>query len=63
MKTSPHQFLTSVRLTHAKVLLTETSSPVSDIAYECGFNSPEHFVTAFKQYYKVKPSALREQYA
>lgn len=63
IKRSPHQFLTSVRLTHAKVLLTETNSPVSDIAYECGFNSPEHFVTAFKQHYKIKPSILREQHA
>jgi AraC-like DNA-binding protein len=60
-KTSPHQYLTSVRLTHAKVLLTETNSPVSDICYECGFNGLEHFVTAFKQHYKVKPSTLREQ--
>ena len=57
---SPHQYLAAVRLTHAKVLLTETTSPVSDIAYECGFNSPEHFVTAFKQYYKIKPSQIRE---
>ena len=61
MKTSPHQYLTSVRMTHAKVLLSGTSSPVSDIAYECGFNSPEHFVTAFKQHFKIKPSTLREQ--
>jgi AraC-like DNA-binding protein len=62
IKISPHQYLTSVRLTHAKVLLTETNSPVSDIGYECGFNSLEHFVTAFKQHYKVKPSTLREQH-
>lgn len=60
-KVSPHQYLTSVRLTHARVLLTETNSPVSDVAYECGFNSPEHFVTAFRLYYKMKPSSLREQ--
>ena len=58
---SPHQYLSSVRLTHAKVLLTETNTPVADIAYECGFNSPEHFVTAFKQLYKVKPSALKKE--
>jgi AraC-like DNA-binding protein len=62
-KSSPHQYLSSVRLTHAKILLTETNSPVSDIAYECGFNSPEHFVTAFKQHFKLKPSTLREQHA
>lgn len=56
---SPHQYLGSIRLTHAKILLEETNAPVSDIAYECGFNSPEHFVTAFKKYHKVNPSSLR----
>ncbi len=59
--TSPHQYLGAVRLTHAKVLLTETNLPVSAIAYECGFNSPEHFVTIFKQHYKTNPSSLRRQ--
>jgi|KBSSwiS6_1023812.scaffolds.fasta_scaffold01292_4 AraC-like DNA-binding protein len=58
---SPHQYLSSIRLTHAKVLLTEMAAPVSDIAYECGFNSLEHFVTAFRQYHKINPSALRQQ--
>lgn len=56
---SPHQYLSAVRLTHAKVLLEETNILVSDIAYECGYNSLEHFVTAFKKYHKVNPSALR----
>lgn len=58
---SPHQYLSSMRLIHAKVLLTDTNAPVSDIAYECGFNGPEHFVTAFKQYHKINPSTLRKQ--
>ncbi len=58
---SPHQYLTNVRLTHAKVLLNETAMPVADIAYECGFNSPEHFVTAFKQHFHINPSALRRE--
>lgn len=62
-RASPHQYLNSVRLTHATVLLTETNLPVSDIAYECGFNSLEHFVTVFKQCYKIRPSVLREQHA
>lgn len=56
---SPHQYLSAVRLEHARVLLAETTAPVSDIAYECGYNSPEHFVTAFKQFHKVNPSSLR----
>lgn len=58
-KESPHQYLNAVRLVHARVLLAESNAPVADIAYECGFNSPEHFVTAFKQFHKIRPSAVR----
>jgi len=58
---SPHQYLNGIRLVHAKILLAGSSLPVTDIAYECGFNSMEHFVTAFKQYYKINPSAMRRQ--
>lgn len=56
---SPHQYLLSVRLAHAKVLLKTTASSVAAIAYECGFSSPEHFVTSFKKHQKVNPSAFR----
>lgn len=56
---SPHQYLTKVRLTHAKMRLVETNLPVTDIAYECGFNSAEHFVTAYKKYYNISPSSFR----
>lgn len=56
---SPHQYLSTVRLTHAKVLLEETNMPVADIGYECGYNSPEHFVTAFKKFHKLSPSSVR----
>lgn len=58
---SPHQYLTKVRLTHARVLLAETNLPVSELSYTCGFNSPEHFVTAFKQHYRVTPSSVRKE--
>ncbi len=58
---SPHQYLSSVRLTHASILLGETNDPVSEIAYACGYNSPEHFVTAFRQFHRVSPGAFRRQ--
>ncbi len=57
--TSPHQYLNAVRLNHARILVSETSSTVASIAYECGFNSPEHFVTAYRNHFKVSPSAHR----
>jgi AraC family transcriptional regulator len=60
-KIAPHQFLGEVRLNHAKVLLASTSKPITDIAYNCGFNSIEHFATAFRQRYKISPSCHRIQ--
>ena len=61
MNVSPHQYLTRVRLNHAKVLLTTTDQSVTDIAFASGFNSLEHFATAYRQRFKVNPSAYRKQ--
>lgn len=56
---SPHQFLLSIRLQHAALLLKSTSSPVADIAFSSGFNSIEHFTTAFRLQYKCSPTSFR----
>ena len=58
---SPHQYLLNVRLNNAKILLATTHKPVNDIAFECGFNSLEHFVTAYKQQFSLTPSQQRKQ--
>ena len=59
MNLSPHQYLLSTRLHHARILLTTTDKPVNDIAFESGFNSLEHFVTAYKQVFRLTPSQHR----
>lgn len=56
---SPHQFLLSIRLQHAKMLLQNTTMPVADIGFSSGFNSIEHFTAAFHQKYKHPPSRFR----
>jgi len=61
MNISPHQYLTEVRLNHAKVLLTTTDQSVSDITYACGFNSPEHFATAYRHRFRINPTAQRKE--
>jgi AraC family transcriptional regulator len=61
MNISPHQYLTGVRLNHAKVLLATSQQSVTDVAFGCGFNSLEHFVTAYRQRFKVSPSIHRDQ--
>jgi AraC-like DNA-binding protein len=59
MKITPHQYLSEVRLNHARVLLENTKYPVTQIALQCGYNSVEHFATAYKQRFETRPSEIR----
>jgi AraC-like DNA-binding protein len=58
---SPHQFLLSVRLKNSELLLKNTAMPVADVAFSSGFNSIEHFTTAFRQKYHSPPARFRER--
>lgn len=62
MNISPHKYLTEIRLNHAKILLSTTSQSVTDISFDCGFNSIEHFATAYRQRYHTTPSKSRGQH-
>ena len=61
MNVSPHQYLTEMRLNHAKILLATTDEPVTDIAFACGYNSIEHFATAYRQRFKTNPTRYRRE--
>jgi AraC-like DNA-binding protein len=56
---APHQFLQSIRLKNAEVLLRHTENPITDIAFSSGFNSLEYFISAFKSVYQCAPSKYR----
>jgi AraC family transcriptional regulator len=58
---TPHQFLLTLRLKNAELLLRNTAQPVADIAFSSGFNSVEHFTAAFKLRYKCAPGGYRQQ--
>ena len=58
---SPHQFLLDLRFHHAALLLRETSRPVTDICYECGFNHLAHFITTFTRRYRLSPLQYRKR--
>jgi len=60
---TPHQFLLTIRLHHAAMLLRNTASPIADIAYQSGFNGVEHFTAAFGQKYKCSPARWRLEIA
>ncbi|GAA0540504.1 helix-turn-helix domain-containing protein [Chitinophaga japonensis] len=56
---TPHQFLLSIRLQHAAMVLRDTSVPVADAAFSSGFNSIEYFTAAFRQQYRCPPARYR----
>jgi AraC-like DNA-binding protein len=60
MNSSPHQYLAELRLSNAQLLLQSTMLSITEIAIQNGYNSLEHFTTAFKQRYKTSPNALRK---
>ena len=57
---SPHEYLTSIRIKHAKRLLTDTNLPIPTIATECGFSSDSHFKTLFRETTGLTPGNYRK---
>ena len=58
---APIQLILTRRLLLAKQLLTETSLPVTEIAFASGFSSLRRFNDAFRLRYKLSPTRLRRQ--
>jgi len=56
---SPVQYLNTKKLEKASSLLAMDNLRISDIAYECGFNSISSFSRAFKEKYGKSPSEYR----
>lgn len=60
---SPHDFLTELRINHAKKLLNTTEESIEAIAYDCGFKSVSHFKTLFKEFTGLTPGSFRKNTA
>ena len=56
---APIQLILTRRLLLAKQLLTETSLPVTEVAFASGFSSLRRFNDAFSRRYRMPPSRLR----
>lgn len=63
METSPHAFLTAMRLQKAALMLRASQSTVLAVALESGFQSETHFGKAFKKYYGCTPKQYRKDAA
>ena len=53
---------TEAKMSAAIVLLTDSQKSITDIAYELGYSSVEHFSHAFKRYYGIMATAYRREH-
>jgi AraC-like DNA-binding protein len=55
---SPIDYMNYVRLTRARQMLATRAGTVSDIAYQCGFNSVAYFCKQFKREFGQTPGEM-----
>lgn len=55
------EMITSRTMLEAKRLLYHTSSDISQIAFELGYEDPSYFTRAFKRFEKKTPTEFREE--
>jgi AraC family transcriptional regulator len=58
---TPHQYLTSLRLEHARRLLEQTERSVTEICFDVGFESLGAFSWLFRRRVGVSPAEYRRQ--
>lgn len=58
---SPVELIRTLRLRHARGLLTSTERSISEIAYETGFSTPAYFTKCFRDAYGETPSEMRSR--
>ena len=59
MGLAPHQYVMQRRMEKAKALVQHPTTPLTDSALACGFNSASHFSNRFRSMTGITPSQLR----
>lgn len=60
MKMSVKQYVTAMRINHARALLSDTERNILDIALTVGFNSSSRFYETFQRYLGLTPNHYRQ---
>ena len=55
---SPLGYLQRIRIDKAVELLKNTELSVKEVAYLCGYHSPQYFAHVFKQYSGIRPQEI-----
>ncbi|MBL8026833.1 MAG: AraC family transcriptional regulator, partial [Fibrobacteres bacterium] len=58
---SPTAFINNLRMQRVARLLVSSSSNITEIAFECGFNNLSHFNALFMAAYGVSPRVYRKR--
>jgi AraC-like DNA-binding protein len=58
---SPHQYLIRLRIERAKDLLSTSDVSITQVAFELGFSSSQHFASTFKRNVGMTAGAFRRQ--
>lgn len=53
-------YISNIRLEHAKSMLQNPELTISEVAYKTGFSSPNYFSTVFKNKFGLSPNAFRK---
>lgn len=59
---TPHDFIESIRLDHARNMLEATDLALKAIAFACGFGSPEQMRSVFQRRLGLSPLRYRESF-
>ena len=57
---SPAKYFKAKRLDKSADLLKNSNTPISEIAWECGFENPAHFSSSFHDYFGNSPLEYRD---
>ena len=63
LNTTPGDYLIGCRISAARNLLINTTLPLIDIAFRCGFNSQSYFSYCFKEHTGLSPKDYRKKYS
>ncbi|PCJ52550.1 MAG: hypothetical protein COA79_23375 [Planctomycetota bacterium] len=63
LNNTPHNYLLTRRMQHARYLLATTNTPIKQICQLCGFINLENFCRRFKRFTKTTPSHYRDKHS
>lgn len=54
-----YQYISNLKMQTAKRFLIEGNKNVNEVAYEIGYQNPQHFISAFKKKFGISPGTLK----